>query len=181
MLWENASGEGGIIVWSTFHCCLWIRQKDMKVPLPWLFLEQFLSAFRITEKSKDQRKRHREIAHGKTKQNKTNPQTSKRAGISNIYRPNKQTNKNSQKKTRKKKKKKQTILYFYNNSFLQSTPGYGQFSSTTWLILTALQTSGYIHMHTCACPFYAQLNGPDILKSKSVLIKRKSILKISVN
>lgn len=112
MLWENASGEGGIIVWSTFHCCLWIRQKDMKVPLPWLFLEQFLSAFRITEKSKDQRKRHREIAHGKTKQNKTNPQTSKRAGISNIYRPNKQTNKNSQKKTRKKKKKKTNNTVF---------------------------------------------------------------------
>lgn len=94
-----------------------------------------------------------------------------------------QTNKQTKTHRRKpeKRKKKQTILYFYNNSFLQSTPGYGQFSSTTWLILTALQTSGYIHMHTCACPFYAQLNGPDILKSKSVLIKRKSILKISVN
>lgn len=43
----------------------------MKVLLPWLFLEQFLSAFRITEKSKDQRKRHREIAHGKKKTKQT--------------------------------------------------------------------------------------------------------------
>lgn len=109
--------------------------------------------------------------------NKTNPQISKRAGISNIYRPNKQT----LTEENQKKERKQTILYFYNNSFLQSTPGYGQFSSTTWLILTALQTSGYIHMHTCACPFYAQLKGPGILKSKGVLIKRKSILKVSVN
>lgn len=38
------------MVWSTFHCCLWVRQEDVKVLLPWLFLEKFLSSFRITEK-----------------------------------------------------------------------------------------------------------------------------------
>lgn len=127
---------------------------------------------RIRIKGRDTEKQHME-------KNKTK-QTHKPAKEQAFLTFTDQTNKNSQKKTRKKERK-QTILYFYNNSFLQSTPGYGQFSSSTWLILTALQTSGYTHMHTCACPSYAQLKGPGILKSKSVLIKRKSILKISEN
>lgn len=65
------------MVWSTFHCCLWVRQEDVKVLLPWLFLEKFLSAFRITEKSKDQRKRHRETAARKKQNKLTNQQKSR--------------------------------------------------------------------------------------------------------
>lgn len=95
------------MVWSTFHCCLWIRQEDVKVLLPWLFLEQFLSAFRITEKSKDQRKRHRETAHGK--QNKTK-QTHKPAKEQAFLTFIDQIN--SQKKTRKKKRKKTNNTVF---------------------------------------------------------------------
>lgn len=50
-------------------------------------------------KSKDQRKRHREIAHGK---NKTNAQTSKRAGISFTDQTNKKRLTEENQKKRKK-------------------------------------------------------------------------------
>lgn len=44
------------------------------------------------------------------KKTKTNPQTRKRAGISNIYRPNKQTNKQKLTEENQKKEKKNTVF-----------------------------------------------------------------------
>lgn len=91
--------------------------------LPWLFLEQFLSAFRITEKSKDQRKRHRETAHGK--QNKTK-QTHKPAKEQAFLTFIDQIN--SQKKTRKKKKK-ENKQYCISTIIPSSNPPQGMASS----------------------------------------------------